>query len=170
MGIQVAWAKIKELEAEARDLQGALEQVESNLALTLEREKEVERKTVERIQDAKYSSVEEIKVSPIFAEEMAGAVEAFKVFAEYRSSHVTFSENIFCQAHKEGWINCRKSIEEEYSELDLIFLDYKDEDEEDDKVHTASELSIFKKENVAEPPSSSTADADPSEPPLDITP
>ena len=65
-------------------------------------------------------------------------------------------------------VDCRKLIEKEHPELDLIFLDYEDEDGEE--VHIAFKLSIFEKENVIEPPSSSIADAGPSEPPSDTTP
>ncbi|XP_073109559.1 probable LRR receptor-like serine/threonine-protein kinase At3g47570 [Elaeis guineensis] len=86
-------------------------------------------------------------------------METFKASAEYHNSHVAFSEKIFHQAHKEGWVDCRKSIEKEYLELDLTFLDYEDEDEEDEKVHIISELSVSEEENVVEPPSSLIADA-----------
>nr|XP_029116347.1 uncharacterized protein LOC114912696 [Elaeis guineensis] len=144
--------------------------MEANLALALEREKEVERRTEEHIQDAKRSSVEEFKASFIFAGEMAQAVEVFKSFEEYHNSHVTFSEKIFHQAHKEGWVDCQKSVEEEHPEFDLAFLDYEDEDEDDEKVHIASELSFSEKENVADPPSSSTINVDLFEPPSNTTP
>ena len=148
---QIALVKIKELEAEAKNLQGILGQVESNLTLILEREKEAERRTEEHIQDAKCSSVEDFKASPAFVEEMVQAVEAFKTSEEYRNSHLTFSKKIFHQAHKEDWVDCRKSIEEEHLELDLTSLDYEDEDEDDEEVHIVSKLSIFEKENIAEP-------------------
>ena len=60
-------------------------------------------------------------------------------------------------------------IEEEHPELDLTFLDFKDEDEDGEEVHIVYELSVSQKENVAAL-LSSTADAAPSEPPLDTTP
>nr|XP_010937020.1 tropomyosin-like [Elaeis guineensis] len=132
--VQIARTKIKELEVKAKNLQEALGQVETDLALTLEREKEAERRAEEHIQDTKHSSIEKFK------------------------------------AHKKGWVDCRKSIEEEHLELDLIFLNYEDEDKDDEKIFTASELPIYKKENVAEPLSSSTADAGLFEPLSDTTP
>ena len=97
-------------------------------------------------------------------------IEVFKASEKYCDGHIAFSEKIFHQAHKECWVDCRKSIEKEHPKLDLIFLDYEDEDEDEDgeEVHIASELSFFEKENVAEPPSSSTADAGHSELPSDI--
>ena len=96
-------------------------------------------------------------------------METFKASAEYHNSHVAFSEKIFHQAHKEGWVDCRKSIEKEHLELDLTFLDYEDEDEEDEKVHIISELSVSEEENVVEPPSSLITDAGLFEPPLNTT-
>ena len=53
MDVQIAQEKIKELEAEVKNLQGALRQVEFDLVLTLKKKKEVERRTEEHIQDVK---------------------------------------------------------------------------------------------------------------------
>ena len=92
MDAHVAQTKIKELKAEVKNLQGTLRQIASNLALTLEKEKEMERKTEERIQDAKHSFVKKFKASPAFAEEMARAIEVFKVSEEYHDSHVAFNK------------------------------------------------------------------------------
>ena len=97
-------------------------------------------------------------------------MEAFKASIEYRNSHVAVSKKFFYQAHKEGWVDCRKSIEEEHPKLDPVFLDYEDEYGEDKKVHIVSELPIFEEENIAEPPFSSTTDAGSSEPPTNTTP
>ena len=169
MDVQVARTKVKELKAEAKHLQRALRQVESDLALILKRKKETERRTEECIQGAKHSSIEKFKASPTFAEEMARAIEAFKASKEYRDSHVTFSEKNFHQAHKEDQIDYRKLIEK-HPKLDFIFLDYEDGDEDGEKVHTISELPTSEKENVVKPLSSSTADAGPSEPPSDTPP
>ena len=107
-----------------------------DLALALKREKEEEKRIKERIQDARRSSIEEFKASPAFTEEMARAVEVFRASEEYRNSHVTFSEKIFHQAHKEGWADYWKLIEEEHPKLDLAFLDYEDKEKDGEQIHS----------------------------------
>ena len=143
--------------------------MESDLTLTLKKKKEMERRTDEYIQDAKHSSVEEFKASPAFAEEMARAIEVFRVSEEYRNNHVTFNEKIFHQTYKEGWADCRKLIEEEHQELNLAFLDYEDEEKDGKEIHAVSKLPAFEKEKVIEPPSFSTTDVDSSKPSSDMT-
>ena len=93
--VQIAWVKIKELNAEAKHLQGVLRQVEFDLVLALKKEKEAERRTEDLIQDAKHSSLEEFKASPTFVEKMAWAIEIVKASEEYCDSHVAFSKKIF---------------------------------------------------------------------------
>ena len=101
-----------------------------DLTFTLKRERKDKKRAEEHIQDTRRSSIEEFKASPTFAKEMARVVEAFRAFEEYCNSHVTFNEKIFYQAHKEGWPDYWKLIEEEHPELYLAFLDYEDEEKD----------------------------------------